>query len=111
MVAVGRKDFSAAQAKAAEFKAKVEVVKNPTWQKYPVWLLGHIALAQGDAGKAVGYFGQGEMDDPWTMYFFALAKEKAGDTAGAAELYKKVATWNLDDTPYAFVRQKAAAKM
>jgi tetratricopeptide (TPR) repeat protein len=111
MIAVGRKDFAAAQAIAAEFKARVEAVKNPTWQKFPVWLLGHIALAQGDAGKAIGYFSQGEMDDPWTMYFFALAKEKAGDTAGAAELYKNVANWNLDDTSYAFVRQKAAAKM
>jgi hypothetical protein len=111
MVAAGRKDFAAAHVRADEFKAKVVAVKNPTWQKFPVWLLGHIALAQGDANKAVEYFGQYEMDDVWTMYFFALAKEKAGDAAGAAELYKKVANWNLDDTAYAFVRSKAAAKI
>jgi tetratricopeptide (TPR) repeat protein len=111
LVAIGRKDFTLAQAKADECKAKVEAIKNPGMQKYPGWLLGHIALAQGDAAKAIEYFSQGEMDDAWTMYYFAVAKEKAGDAAGAAELYKKVANWNLDSASYALVRAKAAAKI
>jgi len=51
------------------------------------------------------------MDHPWFMYYFAVAKEKAGDAAGAAELYKKVVDWNLDSVWYAFVRSKASAKM
>ncbi len=111
LVAAGRKDFAAAQAKAGEFKAKVEAVNNPTWQKYPGWILGYIALAQGDAVKAIEYFSQGEMDDPFIMYYFAMAKEKAGDTAGALELYKKIANWNFDSEWYAIVRAKAAAKI
>jgi len=45
------------------------------------------------------------------LYYFAEAKEKAGDAAGAAELYKKVANWNIDGVWYAFVRQKAIAKI
>jgi tetratricopeptide (TPR) repeat protein len=110
-VAAGRKNFAAAQAKADEFKAKVEAVNNPTWQKYPGWCFGYIALAQGDAVKAIEYFSKGEMDDPFIMYHFAVAKEKAGDTAGALELYKKVATWNFDGDWYAIVRQKAADKI
>jgi tetratricopeptide (TPR) repeat protein len=111
LVAAGRKDFAAAQAKADEFKAKVEAVNNPTWQKYPGWCFGYIALAQGDAMKAVEHFSQGEMDDPFIMYYFAVAKEKAGDTAGALELYKKIATWNFDGEWYAIVRAKAADKI
>jgi tetratricopeptide (TPR) repeat protein len=110
-VAAGRKDFAAAQAKADEFKAKVVAVNNPGWQKYPGWCFGYIALAQGDAIKAIEYFSQGEMDDPFIMYYFAVAKEKAGDTAGALELYKKIATWNFDGDWYAIVRSKAAAKL
>jgi tetratricopeptide (TPR) repeat protein len=111
LVAAGRKDFKAALAKADEFKAKIEAIKNPVWQKFPGWLLGYIAYAQGDYNRAVQNFSQGEMDDVWIMYYFAAAKEKAGDAAGASELYKKVANWNLDDVWYAFVRQKAASKV
>jgi tetratricopeptide (TPR) repeat protein len=111
LVAAGRQDFAAAQSMANEFKAKIEAVNNPPWKKYPGWALGYIALAQGDAVKAVEYFGKGEMDDPFIMYFFALAKEKAGDAAGALELFKKVANWNLDGDWYALVRAKAAAKI
>jgi tetratricopeptide (TPR) repeat protein len=111
LISAGRQDFTAAQAKADEFKAKVEKVNNPTWQKYPGWVYGYVALAQGDAAKAVEYFSKGEMDDPFIMYYFATAKEKAGDTAGAMELYKKVANWNIDGDWYAVVRAKAAAKI
>jgi tetratricopeptide (TPR) repeat protein len=111
LVATGRKDFKAALAKADEFKAKIEAIKNPVWQKYPGWLLGYIAYAQGDYNKAVQNFSQGEMDSVWIMYYFAAAKEKAGDTAGASELYKKVANWNMDDLSYALVRKKAASKV
>jgi tetratricopeptide (TPR) repeat protein len=111
MVAAGRQDFNTALARADAYKGQIAAINNPAMQKYPGWLSGYIALAQGDANKAVEYFSRGEMDDPWFMYYFAVAKEKAGDAAGAAEFYKKVANWNLDNPWYALVRQKAAAKL
>ncbi len=110
VIAAGRQDFAAAQAKADEYKTFVDAIENPANKKYPGWLFGYIALVQGDAEKAVEYFSQGEMDQPWFMYYFAVAKEKAGDAAGAADLYNKVADWNLDSVWYAFVRSKAASK-
>jgi len=111
LVAAGRQDFNTALAKAEEYKTQIAAIQNPASQKYPGWLFGYIALAQGDANKAIEYFSQGEMDDPYAMYCFAVAKEKAGDAAGAAELYKKVANWNMDGVFYAFVRPKALAKL
>jgi hypothetical protein len=51
------------------------------------------------------------MDDAFIMYHYALAKEQAGDAAGATELFKKVANWNIDGAWYALVRGKAAAKL
>lgn len=110
-VAAGRQDFAAAQAKADEYESAVDAIENPAIKKYPGWLFGYISLAQGEADKAVELFSQGEMDNPWFMYYFAVAKDKAGDANGAADLYKKVANWNLDSVWYAFVRQKAAAKL
>jgi len=111
VVAAGRQDFDTAMAKADEYKGKVDAVNNPALQKYPGWLLGYLSFVQGDAAKANEYFSQEEIDNPWFIYFFAAAKEKAGDEAGAAELYKKVADWNVDGVWYAFVRSKAAAKL
>ena len=106
-----KKDFKTALAKADEFKAHVATYNNPAFNKYPGWLLGHIAFIQGDHAKAISLFGQGEMDDVYALYYFGLAKEKAGDKAGAQELFKKVADWNLDSADYAFVRSKAIAKL
>jgi tetratricopeptide (TPR) repeat protein len=111
VVAAGRQDFDTAMAKADEYKAKVAAINNPAMQKYPGWLLGYLAFVQGDAAKAIEHFSQEEINNPWFIYYFAAAKEKAGDTAGAAELYKKVADWNEDGVWYAFVRPKAEAKL
>lgn len=111
VVATGRQDFDKALAWAETYKNQIAAIKNPSLQKYPGWLFGYIALARGDANKAVEFLSQGQMDEPLFMYYLAVAKEKAGDAAGAAALYKKVADWNFDSVWYAFVRAKAAAKI
>ncbi len=111
VVAAGRQDFDTAMAKAEEYREEIAAINNPGMQKYPGWLLGYLAFAQGDAAKAIAYFSQEEIDNPWFIYYFAAAREKAGDADGAAELYKKVADWNEDGVWYAFVRSKAAAKL
>jgi tetratricopeptide (TPR) repeat protein len=110
-IAAGRKDFTTAMAKAQEYKAQIEAIKNPVFQKYPSSLYGHIALLQGEYTKAVDYFAKGYLDEPYFLYYFAVAKEKAGDVAGAKELYKKVANWNRDTLSFALFRKKAAAKI
>ena len=51
------------------------------------------------------------IEDPYFIYYAAVAKEKAGDTAGAKKLYAKVANWNIDNVWYSFVRNKAKAKV
>lgn len=111
VIAVGRKDFDAAIARVEDYKGLLAAIKNPALERYPGYFIGYVTLAQGDANKAVEYFSQGETDNVWIMYHFAVAKEKAGDAAGAAELYKKVANWNLDGVWYPFVRSKAIAKL
>jgi tetratricopeptide (TPR) repeat protein len=111
VVAANKKDFEAALTNAALFREKLATVNNPAAQKQAGWVLGYIALAQGDAAKAVESYGRGVVDEVWSLYHFALAKERAGDAAGAAELYRKVADWNIDTVWYPFVRAKAVAKL
>jgi tetratricopeptide (TPR) repeat protein len=111
VVAAGRSDFLRAQEEAEGYAQKIKALNNPAAMKYPDWLRGYIAFFQGDAAKAIAFFSKGEMNDPYFMFCFAAAKEKAGDAAGAKVLYKKIADWNLDSEVYAFVRTKAITKV
>lgn len=111
-VAVAKKDFETALAKAASFRQQIAAIKNPAVQKQADWVDAYVALAQGDAAKALECYGKGAaVDDPYSLYFYGLAKERAGDAAGAAEIFKKVANWNLDGVWYPFVRQRALDKL
>ncbi len=110
-VAKERQDFEGALSLAEEYKAMLEEIGNPAIMKNHTWLLASIALAQGDHAKALEHFNKEEIDWVFMMYYHGLAKEEAGDMEGAAELYKKVANWNMDGIWYAFVRQKAINKL
>jgi tetratricopeptide (TPR) repeat protein len=106
-----KKDFDEAMAKVAEYRAGVEARKDPSMANYPVWLEAWVYLEKGEAATADKLFSKTKIDEPMFMYFAAVAKEKAGDVAGAKQLFKKVADWNDDYFWYPFVRSKAKAKI
>lgn len=111
-IAADRKDFEKALAAAESFRSQVEAMNNPALKKQTNWLLGYIAMAQGEPARAVGLYGPADaIDSSVDLYYLGLAKELSGDAAGAAEIYKKVADWNGDSAWYAFVRGKAIAKL
>jgi hypothetical protein len=110
-VAAEQKDVVKATAKLAEFKARIAKMNDPLLPRYADWLDGCIALAKGDSAAADARFSKVVIDDPFFIYYAAVAKEKAGDSAGAKKLYAKVANWNVDNMNYAFVRNKAKAKI
>jgi tetratricopeptide (TPR) repeat protein len=110
-VAIEQKDLAKAAAKSAEFKARIAKINEPLFPKYAEWLDACIALAKGDGAGADARFSKVTIDDPFFIYYAAVAKEKAGDSAGAKKLYTKVANWNADNMLYGFVRNKAKAKI
>ena len=111
-VAADRKDFEKAMAAAESFRTQVEAMNNPALKKETNWLLGYIAMAQGEPARAVELYGPADaIDGSVDLYSLGLAKELSGDAAGAAEVYKKVVDMNMDSVWYAFVRGKAVAKL
>jgi len=108
-MAAERKDFAGAEAKLAEMKAAVAKFKEPFLSRYAEGAGGFILLARGDYAGADAHFTKAE--EPFYLYYAAIAKEKAGDAAGAKKLYARVAGWNEDSLMYALVRNKAKAKV
>ena len=111
LIAVRKGDIPGAKPKLEEFRAASAKINDPLLAKYGEWTEGHIALAQGDAAGADARFTKAAIDDPYFIYYGAVAKEKAGDAAGAKKLYAKVADWNQYTINHALVRSKAKAKI
>jgi tetratricopeptide (TPR) repeat protein len=107
LIAAKRKDFTKAMTKADEYKAKIDLAKDPKQMENHHALVGRIYFEKGDYTMALEHFKRANQENPYTLYLLAVAESKAGDKAKAAELFKKVANWNEDSLNYAFVRSKA----
>jgi tetratricopeptide (TPR) repeat protein len=107
LIAAKRKDFTKAMAKADEYKAKIDVAKDPKAIENHHALLGRIYFEKGEYARVKEHLGQANQENPYTLYLLAVAESKVGDKTKAAELFKKVANWNEDSLNYAFVRSKA----
>jgi tetratricopeptide (TPR) repeat protein len=107
LIAAKRKDFTKALTKADEYKAKIDVGKDPKQMENHHALLGRIYSEKADYAKVIEHLRQASQENPYTLYLLAVAESKAGDKVRAAELFKKAANWNEDSLNYAFVRSKA----
>jgi tetratricopeptide (TPR) repeat protein len=107
LVAAQAKDFSTANAEAVKAKALITPELPPSVTQAYEGMLGVIAGAQGNAKVALQHFKSADPEDVYTMFYTAEAMRLNGDAAGAAVLYRKVASWNLNSVPYAIVRLKA----
>jgi tetratricopeptide (TPR) repeat protein len=111
-VALMKKDWATAKAKAEEFRAQSEAAKNT----FQIWLAhelaGSIALAEKNYDQAIAHFQQANQQNPYTFYRLALAYEGKGDAKKAKELCQKAARFNaLNNVNYAFMRKKAEQKL
>jgi tetratricopeptide (TPR) repeat protein len=93
--------------KADEYKAKIDVGKNPKEMENHHALLGRIYFEKQDYAKVIEHLEQANQENPYTLYLLAVAESKTGDKAKADQLFQKVANWNEDSLNYAFVRSKA----
>ncbi|MFQ6114354.1 MAG: tetratricopeptide repeat protein, partial [bacterium] len=107
LIAAKQKDFKIAMAKADEHKAKIEAGKDPKEMENHHELLGYVYFEKGDYAKSIEHLKQADQENPFALYYLAVAESKAGDKVKAAELFKQVANWNENSLNYALVRSKA----
>jgi tetratricopeptide (TPR) repeat protein len=111
LVAAEQTDFAGAEAKLAAMKAAVSKLKELLFSKYAEGTAAFILSAKGDYAGADQQFTKANVDEPFFIYHAGVAKEKVGDTSAARKLLARVADWNEDTLWYAFVRNKAKAKL
>jgi len=107
-LAIGKKDYAAANTHAEEFRKGAEASKNPAQVKLAHELAGRIALAQKDYDKSISELQQSNLQDPRNLYRLGQAYDGKGDHTKAQEFYGNAAKFNsLPALNYAFIRTKA----
>lgn len=112
LVAAKQGDYEKAMDGAEQLKTKIQAGHDPTEMGvfyFP--LVGYVHLENKAYDEAIKHFAQADQENPWTLYHLAVAQSRAGDKERASELLGKVANWNQDSFPYAFVRAKALAAL
>lgn len=108
MIAVGKRDYTAAKTEAEEFRKSAEASKNPAQVKQAHELTGVIALAEKRYDDAIAELEKANLQNPRNLYRLYEACQGKGDNAKAQEYRSQAATFNpLPQLPYAFVRAKA----
>jgi tetratricopeptide (TPR) repeat protein len=107
-IAIAKKDLAAAKTHADEFRKGAEATKNDGQLKQAHELVGRIALAEKDYGKAIAELEQANQQNPQNLYRLSQAYRAQGDAAKSQDYLKKAADFNsLPALNYAFIRVKA----
>ena len=59
---------------------------------------------------AAAHFEQGNLNDPYIKYQYAVALEGAGDKDKATRLFRELAVYNFNNGGYALIRKDAQQK-
>ena len=73
-------------------------------------LKGFIAAYQGHAAEAATHFAQGNLQDPYIKYNYALALDGSGQQAEAKAMFADLAVYNFNSLGYALIRKDAQQK-
>ena len=110
-VALSRGDVATAASRAEEFRKQVALHELPGEIRSSHELDGLVALARGEAMKAVKELSLAGGQDPRVLYELSQAQAAAGDAAASRATLQRVADYNSISFFYAFVRGKAIAAL
>lgn len=106
---IARKDLDAAENASERYSAAVRAIGNPYEVRRAHELAGLVAMAKGDAARAVRELEQANQEDPRVLFDLSQAYAAAGNTQAAKRTLKAAADFNGIELSYAFVRAKALA--
>lgn len=107
-VALRSNDVAAAKKHAEAFMKGASAKKNDAEIKQAHELSGSIALQEKKFDQAIVELGQGNQQDPYTIYQLGVAHQGKGDETKAAAYFEQAAMQHtLPTLNYAFVRMKA----
>jgi tetratricopeptide (TPR) repeat protein len=107
LTAAQAKDFATAGSTMERAKATMTSdLPTSATQNYES-AIGIIDVLQGKHDAALPHLKRADPEDPYAMFYQAEAMRLKGDAAGAAKMYKKVATSNQNGLGYALVRARA----
>ena len=106
-LAARRGDYAAAGQAADRVAALVAQDQNPRKLEPVHELKGYIALYQGKFQEAATHFAQGNLNDPYIKYQYALSLQSGGDKAKGNQLMREVAVYNFNSVGYALIRKDA----
>lgn len=111
VLAANRGDFAAAQQAIQEFSRLVEPDRNPRKMEPAHYLMGLVALKQGNPQEAVPHLRQADLGNIYVKYQLAIALEQAGETEEARRVFQEVANFNFNSVGFALVRKDAVQRV
>src|SRR3954471_10175075 len=109
-LAARRGDYGAAQIAANRMAKLVEPDANPRKMEPFHQLMGFSALYQGKFKDAAAHFAEGNLQDPYIEYSYAVALDGSGQKDKAKQIFRAVAIYNFNSLGYALIRKDAQQK-
>ena len=109
-VAARQGDYTAAARATDRVGVAVTPDANPRKLEPVHELKGYIALYQGNFQEAAGHFAQGNLNDPYIKYQYAVALAGGGEKDKAQQLFRELAVYNFSNVGYALIRKDAQQK-
>lgn len=106
-LAARKGDYAAAGQAADRVAALVAQDQNPRKLEPVHELKGYIALYQGKFQEATAQFAQGNLNDPYIKYQYAVALQGAGQKAKGNQAMREVAAYNFNSVGFALIRKDA----
>lgn len=106
-LAARRGDYATARRQIDRLTRIVTPDANPRKLEPVHQLRGFLAAYQGKAKEAAAHFAQGNLQDPYIKFYYAMALDASGQAAEAKPLFQALAVYNFNSLGYALIRKEA----
>jgi tetratricopeptide (TPR) repeat protein len=106
-LAARKGDYTTARREIDRLTRLVAPDANPRKMEPIHQLRGFIAAYQGNAAEAVAHFAQGNLQDPYIKFYYAIALDASGQVEQAKTMFRELAVYNFNSLGYALIRKEA----